>query len=108
MSGGHYNYQYHALGNLADDIERDFVNGGTYTPEYNYSLDGNEKGDLIGDANEHQRPVILQEVRKLIADLRACGERARELEWYLSGDTGADSYLKRLYEKHHISSYPAE
>jgi hypothetical protein len=94
MSGGHYNYQYHALGNLADDIERDFVNEGKCKNTYAFGED--EELDRIGDATAEQRPKILGEVAALVGDLRAIAHRARELEWYMSGDTGADSYLTRL------------
>lgn len=97
MSGGHYSYKYYRLDELADDIERDFLNDGKYETEP-YSWDESDDGsrDRIGDATEEQRPIILKEVKNLIQDLRDCSKRAKEIEWYMSGDTGADTYLKRL------------
>lgn len=104
MSGGHYNYLYHNLDELADYIEKDFLNDGKYMEE-DYSVgttypDYNKKplkeSDRIGDANPDQRQVILTEIHSLINDLRKCAKRAKELEWYMSGDTGAESYLERL------------
>lgn len=97
MSGGHYDYKYYQLDMLADDIEKDFLNDGKYESEL-YSWDESDDGkrDRISDATEEQRPIILREINKLIQDLRECSKRAKELEWYMSGDTGADSYLKRL------------
>ncbi len=97
MSGGHYDYKYYQLDMLADDIEKDFLNDGKYESEL-YSWDESDDGkrDRISDATEEQRPIILREINKLIQDLRECSRRAKELEWYMSGDTGADSYLKRL------------
>lgn len=99
MSGGAYEYKYYRLDELADDIERDFLNGGKYEDEpYPWDESDDGKRDRISDATEEQRPIILQEVNKLIKDLRDCSKRAKELEWYMSGDTGADSYLSRLSE----------
>lgn len=97
MSGGHYSYKYYRLDELADDIERDFVEDGKYREEP-YSWDENDDGkrDRISDATEEQRPIIIKEVNSLIQDLRDCSKRAKEIEWYMSGDTGANSYLERL------------
>jgi hypothetical protein len=97
MSGGAYSYKYYRLDELADDIERDFLNDGKYESEP-YSWDESDDGsrDRIADATEEQRPIILKEVKSLIQDLRDCSKRAKEIEWYMSGDTGADSYLRRL------------
>jgi hypothetical protein len=84
MSGGHYEYKYHYLDDLADDIERDLVSEKEeYNPFDEYD-------------NETQRVRIKNEVESLLKDLRRCAKRAKELEWYMSGDTGAASYLDRL------------
>jgi len=92
MSGGHYEYRYCYLDYLADDIERDFLQDGKYSSDF---VKGG-MADRIGDATEEERPFILAEIRSLISDLRSCAKRAQELEWYMSGDTGATTYLKRL------------
>jgi hypothetical protein len=91
MSGGHYDYQYRYLDYLADSIECDFVNEGV-APEKDYGY------DMLNDATKAERKKILAEMRRLIHDLRLLALRSKELEWYLSGDTGAKSYLKRLGE----------
>jgi len=82
MSGGHYQYQYRYLEYLADEIEADFLN----------------EDDSVLDGNIVERFKILMEVKSLIRELRICAVRAKELEWFMSGDTGAESYLKRLGE----------
>jgi len=97
MSGGAYDYKYYRLDELADDIERDFLNDGKYDVEpYPWDESDDGKRDRISDANEEQRPIILKEIKNLIQDLRDCSKRAKEIEWYMSGDTGAESYLERL------------
>ena len=97
MSGGAYDYRYYQLDMLADDIERDFLNDGKFESEP-YSWDENDDGkrDRLYDATDEQRPIILREINSLVKDLRDCSKRAKEIEWYMSGDTGADSYLERL------------
>ena len=91
MSGGHYDYGYSHITQLADNIERSFIQDGV---QHDY--------DYLGDANIYQKEAILREVRSLIKDLNAVAKRAKELEWYMSGDTGPETYLKRLNE--HVQS----
>lgn len=103
MSGGHYDYKYSQVNDLADDIEKDFLNDGKYTEtDWNTPSDYSERKttehDRIGDATPEERIKILAEVKSLITDLQKCSFRAKELEWYMSGDTGATSYLERLKE----------
>ena len=101
MSGGHYEYLYQQLNNLADYIESDFINDGKHMVEdwsadisfYNRPL---IEADRLEDATPEQKKIILTEVRDLIKTLQITAQRAKELEWYLSGDTGAESYLERL------------
>lgn len=101
MSGGHFDRRYYQLEMLADDIEGEFVNDGKYMEE-SWEAPGWDKKrkmieqDRIGDASEEERPIILKEVRSLIEDLRKLSKRAKVLEWYMSGDTGATSYLEKL------------
>jgi hypothetical protein len=91
MSGGHYDYQYNRLNDLADEIEHDFINDGVQ-----YKNDGDHEYDMLSDATKEESEVILAEVRSLILDLRNCAIRAKELEWFLSSDTGVGTYMKRL------------
>ena len=113
MSGGSFDYGYFKVQMLADEIENMFVNDGKYEGE-DYSISQEDlydykksyRGtrplttyDRIGDATPEEREIILDEVHKLIKDLNNCAFRAKELEWYMSGDTGATSYLKRLKDK---------
>lgn len=102
MSGGHYEYKYYRLEELADDIERDFINKGKYNQE-DFSANtkwGREPAmiekDRLENATPEEKVIILDEVSNLIIQLRDCAKRSKELEWFLSGDTGPTSYLERL------------
>ena len=46
-----------------------------------------------------QKEEILMEIKSLVATLKDVAFRSKELEWFMSGDTGFDSYLRRLNEK---------
>ena len=94
MSGGHYDYQYNPLNDLADEIEHDFINDGVQ-----YKNDGDHEYDMLSDATKEESEVILAEVRSLIHDLRNCAIRARAIEWLTSGDYGSTSYIEHLREK---------
>jgi len=102
MSGGHYDFAFSTIELLADNIEGEFVYDGKYLTE-DFSVPYNQaqerpmiEADRLHDATEEQKPIILKEVKSLIKDLKDCAKRVRELEWYLSGDTGASSYIERL------------
>ena len=94
MSGGHYDYQYNRLNDLADEIEHDFINDGVQ-----YKNDGDHEYDMLSDATKEESKVILAEVRSLILDLRNCAIRARAIEWLTSADYGSTSYIEHLWEK---------
>ena len=103
MSGGHYEYSYYRIEELADNIEREFINDGKYMGDdwetNNSFFDKPQKEyDRLEDSTPEEREEILIEINLLIPLLRNCSKRAKELEWFLSGDTSPDSYLKRLKE----------
>ena len=102
MPGGHYDYSYSTIELLADNIEGEFVYDGKYLTE-DWSIPYNQAGDRpmieedrLFDATEEQKPIILKEIKNLVKDLKDCAKRAKELEWYLSGDTGASDYIENL------------
>ena len=102
MSGGHYSYKYHQIDDLAEEIDREFENDGKYMTE-DWFVEGFggkpliEK-DYLGGATPEQKEEILTEIKSLVSILKDAAFRAKELEWFMSGDTGFESYLKRLKE----------
>lgn len=97
MSGGHYQYKYYYIQELADDIEREFANNGKYmAPDWSRPNPEAHKieYDHLEGANDKQRKQTLTEVKSLITDLRNCAKRAKDFEWFMSGDTGVETYLK--------------
>lgn len=102
MSGGHYEYKHYQLNYLADDIEREFINGGKYMDDdFNADIGWNNKRpeieyDRLDSATDDERIIILKEINQLVVDLRACSDRARELDYLLSSDISPSTYIERL------------
>jgi hypothetical protein len=102
MSGGHYNYKYHQIDDLAEEIEREFENDGKYmTEDWSVECFGRKpliEKDYLDGATPEQKEEILNEINSLVSILKDAAFRAKELEWFMSGDSGFESYLKRLKE----------
>jgi hypothetical protein len=101
MSGGHYEYKYHAIDDLAEEIDREFENDGKhmitdYSAEWIDYKRPMIEADYLEGATPEQKEEILSEIKSLVATLKDVAFRAKELEWFMSGDTGFESYLKRL------------
>ena len=101
MSGGYYQYKYHTIDDLAEEIDREFENDGKYMSE-DWSAErlGIEipmiEKDHFNGATPEQKEEILNEIKSLVSTLKDVAFRAKELEWFMSGDTGFESYLNRL------------
>ena len=103
MSGGHYDYSYFKIQQLADDIERDFLKDGKYMTEdwnakfdYYYDKQPMIEADRLEGIDDNCRAVVLKEIKSLIRDLNRCAARAKELEWFMSGDASAESYYEQI------------
>lgn len=95
MSGGHYDYKYFQVELLADEIQND-IDGGFTSKSAN--LDGSDY-DKIGDCTPDQKLIILNFSQQLADNLKEYARLAKELEWYLSGDTGIETFLNRIKYK---------
>lgn len=75
MSGGHYDYAHSIIRQLADDVWHD--------------IDTNDKEDEFGYS--HHVPLdLLTKIQYAQRFLAVAAEIAHDLEWFYSGDTGAD------------------
>lgn len=99
MSGGRFDYKQHWLNEIADAIELIIDKNGFESRE-DWSADGYPKPmidcDIFEDADELQRIEIISEVKALHESLRNCYHRVHCIDYYLSGDLGATSYLSKL------------
>lgn len=82
MCGGSLDYAYRNLDNLAEEI--------------GYRLSSNEIQFTDDVLSPEEKQIVLAEVNALIDDLKSVAKRAKNMEWWLSGDTGDREYLEDL------------
>lgn len=86
MSGGHYDYRYGQVRDLADDIYGDVQkHSKAFTDEY---------GETV---TAFPQPV-LDAMRRCAAALEGTATAARDVERLMSGDFGDDSFLESVNE----------
>jgi hypothetical protein len=85
MSGGHFNYDQHRIGLIADSIENMVI--------HNERTDVDHWGDPIG---YNFSPETIAVFAKAVKLLREAQTYAQRIDWLVSGDDGEDSFHKRL------------
>lgn len=83
MSGGHFDYNQYRISDIADQIERDLSRIGKT----------NDYGDVIDIPED-----IVDKMFEAITVLRKCEKMVHAIDWYMSGDTGDDSFRKEWGE----------
>lgn len=77
MSGGHYEYAYCQINDLADHIKDDIDNN-QVSDEYGFSYNFSEE--------------TMTNMKKLHSMLLLASKLSKEAEWLYSGDTGEDTF----------------
>jgi hypothetical protein len=86
MSGGHYDYAYGRVRDLADAIYSDVQkHSKTFIDDY-------------GETVTAFPQAVLDAMRRCAAALEAAATAARDVEWLMSGDYGEDSFLEAAKE----------
>lgn len=88
MSGGHYGYQYQRINYLIDEIELGLRN------DFKTNIDTEYMSDYLSGIDEETKLKFRKKVKKLVKDLKSCSIRAKELEWFMSGDTSIKDFLE--------------
>lgn len=73
MSGGHYNYMYFKIDDLAEQIKEDIV-----------------------DLKDSGSPELLEKMQEFALELKDVARRAKDLEWFMSGDYIADDFIESM------------
>lgn len=100
MSGGAFNYSQYRINEIADAIKSELDRQGTERP----------KDELWYDAKYYEEypqdklyPTYSEEVQKEMKNavnfLRKAAVYAQRVDWFLSGDDGEESFLRRLKEE---------
>jgi len=97
MSGGHFEYAQYKIGEIAKDIEVALERSGTEIPikERWNDKEWYEKypEDGFYDTYEGKIKERFEEAVKILKQAEVYAQR---IDWYLSGDDGEDSFLRRL------------
>lgn len=100
MSGGHFDYHQYRITEIADSIESELARQGKEKP----------RDELYGDSEYYKqypeervyythRADVQENMREAVKQLRIAAVYAQRADWYLSGDDGEDSFLRRLDEE---------
>jgi hypothetical protein len=95
MSGGHFDYSQYRIITITESIESELENQGKYCELDKWDLQYYPDGKL----HETYPEEIQQHFKDAIIVLKKAYIYAQRIDWYLSGDDGDESFLKRLKEE---------
>lgn len=89
MSGGAFDYDQYRITNIADEIEKQLQRQGQPKPKEDF---------WHGDDSNYvtYSPNVQERFKEAVYLLRKAAIYAQRIDWYLSGDDGEESFLKRL------------
>ncbi len=96
MSGGHFNYKQYEIGIIADEIERHILRCENKVPK-DWGED-DENGKYVPYVHEEPEE-ILNRMKEGLMYLRKAYIFTHEIDYYLSCDTGPESFIERLEEE---------
>lgn len=86
MSGGFFDYKQYQIDQIAEDVEHELRKKYPFKNEYS------------PDNNYQYPPEVRRELENGLEILRIAAVYAQRIDWFLSGDDGEESFLKRLNE----------
>ena len=90
MSGGVFDYQNYRLNDFVDIINKEVLKPNKQESDYY---------DNLQDATKEQAAAIKTECRDLVQVLESTSKRLKNLDWFLSGDDGEETYLEHIAEE---------
>ena len=100
MSGGHFNYNQYRITEIADSIEKALNKQGKEIPRGKRWYDDEHYLKYPGDKFYETYPEEIQEkMQEAVKQLRIAAIYAQRVDWFLSGDDGEESFIKRLDEE---------
>lgn len=88
MSGGHFDYQDNRIDDMMDIIKHDIKYNDV---EWNYNSETGESVDDYGFQHSKETIAIL---KKLLKDMKKVMNVLHAYDWYVSGDTCEETFLK--------------
>ena len=118
MSGGAFNYDQYKIGYIADEVEQYIRKNGKEKTAKELKNEGWRDPDWYKkypeDKFHYKHPdEIIEEFKKAVEALRIAQIYAHRIDWYMSGDDGEESFIKRLKEdldklKNNLPDYERE
>lgn len=88
MSGGHFDYQDNRIEDMMDIIKHDIKYNDV---EWNYNTETGESVEDYGFQHSKETIAIL---KKLLKDMKKVMNVLHAYDWYVSGDTCEETFLK--------------
>lgn len=100
MSGGAFDYKQFHIGDIADSIQSELDQQGKEKSKEELWMSKSYYNEYPEERFNITYPEDVQEIfKKGIKLLRKAHVYAQRIDWYLSGDDGEDSLIKRLKEE---------
>lgn len=106
MSGGHFNYKQYHIGEIAEKIQSIVDNNGRKKTEQELK---DEQWWVYNEPDYYKKypdelyitkhsDEIIEKFKEAVNILRKAEVYAQRIDWYLSGDDGDETFIKRLKE----------
>ncbi len=100
MSGGHFDYKQYQINEIANNIEEELNKQGKEKPKNQLYIDKEFYEKYPEEKYYPYYPKIVQEkMKEAVKQLRIAAIYAQRIDWFLSGDDGNESFIKRLSEE---------
>jgi hypothetical protein len=100
MSGGRFEYNQYRINDIAESIEKELEKQGKLKDKEDLWMRDEYYKEYPEERYNHTHPKEIQEkFREAIKQLRIAAVYAQRIDWYLSGDDGEESFIKRLDEE---------
>lgn len=102
MSGGHFDYDQHRIGYIADSIEKEIENSGREKTEEELRHDrwGSvaDYYEKYPEAKFHYKypDEVIEKFKIAVIKLREAQVYAHRIDWLISGDDGDETFIERL------------
>lgn len=99
MSGGHFDYNQYRINDIADSIERTLNKQGKEIPkEELYSSEEFYEKYPEKKYYETYSEIVQEKMREAVKQLKIAAVYAHRIDWFLCGDDGEESFIRRLEE----------
>ena len=96
MSGGHFDYYQYHIREIAESIQEELDQQGQAIPKSSLRYGYSDQEQLF---YETYSPKVQEIFIEAVKALKTAYVYAQRIDWFLSGDDGEESFLKRLEDE---------